>query len=423
MFVVMTVCVVAAGMLFLYSLPLYGPGNPLVLFVGREQRQVTDKPVQRLSYISSTTKRSRFVTISNSELIATNIRELTSSFPKKTCPTSSTTEKANVSTTPGKPFLPCDWNVYKIITRETRLQAVLHCNKTSADIVLREVNAYTTPVTTLTANDTSCLKRVIKDHCSDVSLRVPRVAHYVWFGDNSIPLYSFVSVLSVVRFLRPCLVLFHGDIIPSGIYWHALLQLVPNVIFVQRTRPRHIYGNVINVVEHSADVTRLQILIDYGGVYVDTDQYLLRPVDALLNHSVVIGTEVEGVKCGNGLIFSEPQAPFLKLWLASYVTFNDAKWGEHSTSLPYNMSRVFSHLVTVVDSFFRPNFEHIEPLYLNRSYDWSDLHALHLYYRFYFDYFRNYTRLDEQDNVIGDMTRYILFGSRDSCFEQGTTTS
>ena len=164
-------------------------------------------------------------------------------------------------TTPRKPFIPCDWQVEKI-PLPTRLQAVLVCNQTSADIFVREVRSDTTPLTTLsTAHDVSCLRRVIHTRCSDVNLRVPRLAHYVWFGPRKMSLHFFVSVLSVVRFLRPCLLLFHGDRVPAGPYWPALLQLVPYVVHVPRPRPRRIFGNVINVVEHSADVARLQLLI------------------------------------------------------------------------------------------------------------------------------------------------------------------
>ena len=160
-----------------------------------------------------------------------------------------------------KPFVPCDWQVKKI-PLPTRRQAVLVCNKTSADIIVSEVRSDTTPVTTLSsAHDTSCLQRVIQTRCSDVRLRVPRVAHFVWFGPRNMSLHFFVGVLSVVRFLRPCLLLFHGERVPAGPYWLALLQLVPHVMHVPRPRPRRIFGNVINVVEHSADVTRLQLLI------------------------------------------------------------------------------------------------------------------------------------------------------------------
>ena len=87
--------------------------------------------------------------------------------------------------------------------------------------------------------------------------------HYVRFGSYNMTLDGFLSVLSVVKFLQPCLVLFHGDIVPSGPYWRGLLHLVPNILHVMTERPRRIFERDIKRVEHSADVARLQLLI--GG--------------------------------------------------------------------------------------------------------------------------------------------------------------
>jgi hypothetical protein len=55
--------------------------------------------------------------------------------------------------------------------------------------------------------------------------------------------------------------LLHGDTLPSGRYWRALLQLVPNVVHVAMKRPTKIFNNTVNLLEHSADIARLQVLL------------------------------------------------------------------------------------------------------------------------------------------------------------------
>nr|KAG5700337.1 hypothetical protein BaRGS_029589 [Batillaria attramentaria] len=105
------------------------------------------------------------------------------------------------------------------------------------------------------------------------------------------------QVCRAVRFTRPCLVLVHGDVIPQGPYWAALLQLVPNLVHVQRKPRSEILGRRIALVEHSADVARLEVLLEHGGMYLDIDQYVLRPLDDLRNNSVVIATEDDGYNC------------------------------------------------------------------------------------------------------------------------------
>lgn len=154
---------------------------------------------------------------------------------------------------------------------------------------------------------------------------------------------------------------------------------------------------------------------EYGGVYLDTDQLLLRSFDDLRNNSVVIATEFEGHNCGNALIVSEPGADFLRHWLARYVDFNDAKWEYHSTIVPYELSRAFPHLVHVINSFFRPNWREIDQLFANRDFDLGRVYALHLYTRFHREFFETGKRLDGKDGVIGDLTRSILYGTFDAC--------
>jgi hypothetical protein len=47
-----------------------------------------------------------------------------------------------------------------------------------------------------------------------------------------------------------------------------------------------------------------------------------------------------------------------------YNDFNESEWGEHSTVLPYHLSRVVSPgWVKVVETFFTPNYMYIIPLY------------------------------------------------------------
>jgi hypothetical protein len=48
-----------------------------------------------------------------------------------------------------------------------------------------------------------CLQRLIAERCLDPGKKVPRVAHYVRFGQEfEFPLDAFLSAVSVARFLQ-----------------------------------------------------------------------------------------------------------------------------------------------------------------------------------------------------------------------------
>lgn len=161
--------------------------------------------------------------------------------------------------TPDVSFFHCEWSGVNIPCR-TRLRAVLACNKTSSTVSYEKVDHSSLPFR-VSFFDT-CLKRVVREHCHGDDLPVPRLVHYVTLGfRQKMHFYMFLSVISAVRFIQPCLVLFHGDYLPYGPYWAILLQLFPRVIHVQREQPTTIFGHRIETIQHRADIVRLQAMI------------------------------------------------------------------------------------------------------------------------------------------------------------------
>lgn len=66
-----------------------------------------------------------------------------------------------------------------------------------------------------------------------------------------------------------------------------------------------------------SDVARLWALVHEGGIYMDTDVEVIRPLDALLTHKAFIG--FEGTQwIGTNLIGTEPNNAFLTAFLEDY---------------------------------------------------------------------------------------------------------
>ena len=105
----------------------------------------------------------------------------------------------------------------------------------------------------------SCLIDVIDLHCKD-SFVVPNVVHYVWFGSQPMTFFHFLSFMSAVKFIKPCLIIIHGSSVPYGIYWDYFLRVFPNVIHVKRSRPTAVGGNKLAYVRHGSDVMRIEAL-------------------------------------------------------------------------------------------------------------------------------------------------------------------
>ena len=105
----------------------------------------------------------------------------------------------------------------------------------------------------------SCLIDVIDLCCKD-SFVVPNVVHYVWFGSQPMNFFHFLSFMSAVKFIKPCLILIHGTFVPYGIYWDYFLSVYSNVIHVRRSRPTTVGRNKLAYVRHGSDVMRIEAL-------------------------------------------------------------------------------------------------------------------------------------------------------------------
>jgi len=92
---------------------------------------------------------------------------------------------------------------------------------------------------------------------------VPNVVHYVFIGsDFEFKFMTYLSFLSVQRFLKPAQIFIHGNAIPSGKWWNVTLEQVNNIYHVERPRPEHTpNGQPFKFMAHVSDYMRAEILL------------------------------------------------------------------------------------------------------------------------------------------------------------------
>lgn len=109
---------------------------------------------------------------------------------------------------------------------------------------------------------------------------------------------------------------------------------------------------------------RLELLLQFGGLYIDMDVLLLQPLDDMVGSPMaqslpkasaggmgsttthLAGSEVvlahEGVGgsigLGNAWMLSRPNATMLRLWYAEYRYFSDRIWNNFSVRLPSRLA-------------------------------------------------------------------------------------
>lgn len=144
---------------------------------------------------------------------------------------------------------------------------------------------------------------------------------------------------------------------PSGQWWDASR---PYLTLQKIAAPTEIFGRPLVHPAHRADVVRLQVLLDHGGTYIDSDVWCLKPFADLEHVGWWMGRQGRSYGLCNATMGGHAQAAFARAWLDSYATFrsrgHDRHWDEHSVRLPLRLARKHRDLVTVFpdDWFFAP---------------------------------------------------------------------
>ncbi|XP_067679620.1 uncharacterized protein [Haliotis asinina] len=244
---------------------------------------------------------------------------------------------------------------------------------------------------------------------------VPRIVHFCLFtnGNVTFRFHYMIAVLAASRIAKPEKIYFWHDNLPVGEYWEETKQKVKNLYLVHRDRPTKIRGNDVRVIEHVADIVRLEALLEYGGMYFDTDSIVVNPIDPLLVHDVTMGHAVPWV-LANGIMFSKPWSDFFRIWHRKYADFDDKVWAKHSVMLPYLLSQQHPNLIHIEPTTLcRPNYLELKHLFGPLRWNWEKNNfVVHLYMRFgpKRKNERNRENIKSWNTTAGSIMRYIYYG-------------
>jgi glycosyltransferase involved in cell wall biosynthesis len=193
--------------------------------------------------------------------------------------------------------------------------------------------------------------------------RIPNIYHFVFGLKPQIEpfhLLHYLCLASCAAVNKPERIILHLRNEPWGELWDLIrpkVEIAPipeseleiSFPYQDETIRKFSYA-------HVSDFIRLRALHDQGGIYADMDTlFIAPPPPELFSQSCVMGRELvdvsapaqpEGSLC-NAYIMAEPQAPFLAKWRERMPEAFDGSWSNHSTFLPYRLSREFPDLIRV----------------------------------------------------------------------------
>ena len=236
---------------------------------------------------------------------------------------------------------------------------------------------------------------------------IPNIFHFICFGEMPLGLTHYLAVASARSINQPDAIWLHCDHEPSGPYADKIRSLVR----INRVKaPETIHGNPVLHPAHQADVYRLQILQEMGGIYLDLDTICVKTLSLFYRYPLVVGKQTTVFpwnwkqrikKCVlertfkflrrpldglcNGVILAEKGSEFLRIWQESYRTFRskgkDEYWCEHSVKIPLVLAHQNPRLIHLASewSFHYPLFDDdgLRDLFVfNKSFPRAYVHHL-----------------------------------------------
>ncbi len=179
---------------------------------------------------------------------------------------------------------------------------------------------------------------------------IQNIAHFIWFlGPKSrdFSLINAMAIQAVAEVQKPDAIYMHCNAEPVGNpHWDRIKPLVTIVLTEVPTEHK---GVALEYPQYQADLVRLQILAEQGGIYLDTDTLLIKPLPKpWFKASCILSPDkIENPQGMNaGLIMAEPNAPFILKWLEA-LEFTD-RWAESSSAIPWTLYQADPSLVKLV---------------------------------------------------------------------------
>ncbi len=195
------------------------------------------------------------------------------------------------------------------------------------------------------------------------SAPIPRIAHFV-FGlreqDEPFHLVHYLAIASCAAVVEPAEIHLHCHHLPYGFYWDLVRPMVTLHRIERPDLAAHQYDDAVVArysYAHEADVVRLDVLAEHGGLYADIDTVFVNaPPSGLWDEDCVIGREkdvvdprtgIERSSLSNAVVMARPGASYVRAWRERIEEAFDGSWSAHSCLLADDLAHEDPSLVRV----------------------------------------------------------------------------
>ena len=218
---------------------------------------------------------------------------------------------------------------------------------------------------------------------------IPKIIHLIYFKERALQLYHYGCVMSMIEHLPDYQIKLYNDKEPEGNkYWDAMKEM-DRIEIVPYKRPVEFDGFHLGHVQYAADVTRLELLYEHGGVYMDLDMLIFQDFTEFISKKDLY-ISYEGGNKGpliNSFLAAKPKNDFIKLWLDSFKTgLRMEKWAYHighsnKQLLEKNKHFILKYKIECMESkyFFNYPWPHYDKFHNIEKYKEEFMYGIHLF--------------------------------------------
>ena len=119
---------------------------------------------------------------------------------------------------------------------------------------------------------------------------VPNIIHFIRFNQTEYSFVDYLCLMAAFRNHRPDYFYIHSNVEDKfhGKYWGWIqkdVELMQRIRLFHLDLPMNIFGQKLSEgwrLQHGSDVSRIRIMMKYGGIYLDNDVFVIRNLDKLL---------------------------------------------------------------------------------------------------------------------------------------------
>lgn len=170
---------------------------------------------------------------------------------------------------------------------------------------------------------------------------IPNIIHFIWIDSPYGRVFNVINMLAVKMakdIIRPDKIYMHHCGQPqNNHHWDEIKPLCEMVPFMVADEYE---GQKLGYIQYQSDLKRLEVLRDHGGIYLDTDMLMIKPIDDLFNSRCMMGVQSERADgsieslCA-ALIMAEPNCEFINEWICRFADgLKTGIWSHHCVVTP-----------------------------------------------------------------------------------------